>query len=190
MEKNGFSSLRVDEFLHGLHGLHAKRSRVTRFSTSDTIVAIATPPGRGGIGVVRLSGPDAPRIAQTLVARHDPFVPRHATLCAIVEAAMPSAAASATKTNVTATVDQVVVTWFAAHPQFGLWVVLLFLPLVAFILGSAALLRTWGDNPQLRDYTWRALSAIPAHWPAVFIGGATLLSAGVLTMITAHLMRE
>ena len=29
------------------------------FSTDDTIVAIATPPGRGGIGVVRLSGPDA-----------------------------------------------------------------------------------------------------------------------------------
>ena len=33
------------------------------FSTSDTIVAIATPPGRGGLGVIRLSGPDASRIA-------------------------------------------------------------------------------------------------------------------------------
>ena len=83
-----------------------------------------------------------------------------------------------------------IVAWFAAHPQFGLWVVLLLFPLSAFILGSAALLRTWGDNPQLRDYTWRALWAIPAHWPAVFIGGATLLSAGVLTMIAAHLARE
>ena len=83
-----------------------------------------------------------------------------------------------------------IVTWFAAHPQLGLWVVLLLLPLSAFILGSAALLRTWGDNPQLRDFTWRALAAIPAHWPAVSIGGATLVSAGVLTMITAHLMRE
>jgi tRNA modification GTPase len=29
----------------------------------DTIVAVATPPGRGGIGVVRLAGPDAMRIA-------------------------------------------------------------------------------------------------------------------------------
>lgn len=83
-----------------------------------------------------------------------------------------------------------IVNWFAAHSQFGLWVVLLLLPLSAFILGSAALLRTWGDNPHLRDYTWRALSAIPAHWPAVSIGGATLLSAGVLTMITAHLRRD
>ena len=83
-----------------------------------------------------------------------------------------------------------IVTWFAAHPQFGLWVVLLLFPLSAFILGSAALLRTWGDNPELREYTWRALWAIPAHWPAVFVGGLTLLSAWMLAMITAHLMRE
>jgi hypothetical protein len=78
-----------------------------------------------------------------------------------------------------------IVTWYAAHPQLALWVLLLLLPLSAFILGSAALLRTWADNPQLRDY-----AAIPAHWPAVSIGGATVLSAGVLAMITAHLMRE
>jgi hypothetical protein len=83
-----------------------------------------------------------------------------------------------------------IVRWFAAHPQFGLWVALLLFPLSAFILGSAALLRTWADNPQLRDYTSRALWAIPAHWPAVSIGGLTLLSAWVLTMITAHLVRQ
>jgi len=29
----------------------------------DTIVAIATPPGRGGIGVVRIAGPEAKNIA-------------------------------------------------------------------------------------------------------------------------------
>jgi len=33
----------------------------------DTIVAIATPPGRGGIGVVRLSGPEAPPISQSML---------------------------------------------------------------------------------------------------------------------------
>ena len=81
-----------------------------------------------------------------------------------------------------------IVQWYAAHPQLALWVFLLLLPLSAFMLGSAALLRTWGDNPQLQYYTWRALAAIPEHWPAVSIGGATLLSAGVLAMITAHLM--
>jgi tRNA modification GTPase len=34
----------------------------------DTIVAIATPPGRGGLGIVRLSGPDSRRIAETFLA--------------------------------------------------------------------------------------------------------------------------
>jgi tRNA modification GTPase len=50
------------------------------FSTADTIVAIATPPGRGGLGVVRLSGPESARIAGELVGRERPFEPRHATL--------------------------------------------------------------------------------------------------------------
>ena len=36
-------------------------------SGHDTIVAVATPAGRGGIGVVRLSGPEALRIARVLV---------------------------------------------------------------------------------------------------------------------------
>ncbi|QKT03621.1 tRNA uridine-5-carboxymethylaminomethyl(34) synthesis GTPase MnmE [Ectothiorhodospiraceae bacterium 2226] len=34
---------------------------------TDTIVAIATPPGRGGVGIVRLSGPAAAAIAASLV---------------------------------------------------------------------------------------------------------------------------
>jgi len=80
-----------------------------------------------------------------------------------------------------------IVRWYAAHPQLALWVLLLLLPLSAFLLGSVALLRTWGDNPKLQYYTWRALTEIPEHWPALSIGGATLLAAGVLAMITTHL---
>lgn len=49
------------------------------FETGDTIVAIATPPGRGGIGVVRVSGPLAPSIAAQLARRARPLEPRHAT---------------------------------------------------------------------------------------------------------------
>ncbi len=48
------------------------------FPDSDTIVAIATPPGRGGIGVIRLSGPAVPNIAQALLGALPP--PRHAAL--------------------------------------------------------------------------------------------------------------
>ena len=43
------------------------------FSPSDTIVAIATPPGRGGIGVVRLSGPLAQEVAAAVAGRSAPF---------------------------------------------------------------------------------------------------------------------
>jgi tRNA modification GTPase len=50
------------------------------FSTSDTIVAIATPPGRGGIGIVRLSGRDALAIAQRLTTHEGALEPRRATL--------------------------------------------------------------------------------------------------------------
>lgn len=39
--------------------------------TEDTIVAIATPPGRGGLGIVRLSGAQARSIAAGLLDAHD-----------------------------------------------------------------------------------------------------------------------
>lgn len=38
-----------------------------RFTADDTIAAIATPPGRGGVGIVRISGSAVPVIAQTLL---------------------------------------------------------------------------------------------------------------------------
>src|SRR5262249_779265 len=49
------------------------------FSPDDTIVAIATPPGRGGLGVVRISGPCSRVVAGALLDRQAPLMPRHAT---------------------------------------------------------------------------------------------------------------
>lgn len=46
---------------------------------SDTIAALATPAGRGGIGVVRVSGPAAGALAGELTGRR--LAPREATLC-------------------------------------------------------------------------------------------------------------
>ena len=43
---------------------------------TDTIAAIATPPGQGGIGIVRLSGPNARSIAESLT--NHSFMPRAA----------------------------------------------------------------------------------------------------------------
>ena len=47
-------------------------------SDSDTIAAIATPSGRGGIGVVRVSGPRVISIANELLGELP--TPRHAAL--------------------------------------------------------------------------------------------------------------
>ncbi len=44
----------------------------------DTIVALSTPPGRGGIGVVRLSGPEARSIAQPLLKLSHELAPNRA----------------------------------------------------------------------------------------------------------------
>jgi len=54
------------------------------FDPTDTIVAIATPPGRGGIGVVRLSGPKAIDIARSLTDAPGDLEPRRATLARVL----------------------------------------------------------------------------------------------------------
>ncbi len=46
---------------------------------SDTIAAVATPPGHGGVGIVRVSGPATRGIAEATVGRCP--APRHATFC-------------------------------------------------------------------------------------------------------------
>ena len=69
------------------------------FSTEDTIVAIATPPGRGGIGVVRISGSDSVRVAGNILSLASPLEPRHATLT-------------------TAAADRVVATYFPAPHSY------------------------------------------------------------------------
>jgi len=51
---------------------------LTSAPRTDAIAAIATPPGRGGIGVVRVSGPDLARVVGGIVGRA--LTPREATL--------------------------------------------------------------------------------------------------------------
>jgi tRNA modification GTPase len=84
----------------------------------DTIVAIATPPGRGGIGVVRLAGPEARAIAQPMLSVSRELEPNRAIRCDFIESSPTprgterSSAAADTPTT-QARIDQVVVTYFA-----------------------------------------------------------------------------
>ena len=50
----------------------------------DTIAAVATPPGRGGIGIVRVTGPKVPEIANAVIGQLPD--PRKATLCSFRDA--------------------------------------------------------------------------------------------------------
>ena len=72
---------------------------------SDTIAAISTPPGRGGIGVIRLSGSQAVPIASTLVSLQGELRSWHSTLAEFLDA----------EGN---TIDEVVVTFFAAPRSY------------------------------------------------------------------------
>jgi len=74
------------------------------FSVDDTIVAIATPMGRGGIGVVRISGPESVQIASALTARTVTLEPRRATFAALRAARGAS--------------DQVILTHFPAPHSY------------------------------------------------------------------------
>lgn len=53
------------------------------FSTDDTIVAVATPAGHGGVGLVRVSGPEAASIGRGLAARSAPWPARRAVRASI-----------------------------------------------------------------------------------------------------------
>jgi tRNA modification GTPase len=72
---------------------------------NDTIAAISTPPGIGGLGVVRLSGPQAMHIAQKLISASDNWEPRKAVLGHL-------------RDETGQVVDEVVATWFQKPRSF------------------------------------------------------------------------
>ncbi|MGZ3667870.1 MAG: tRNA modification GTPase, partial [Ktedonobacterales bacterium] len=81
----------------------------------DTIVAIATPPGRGGIGVVRLSGPLAREIALPMLRTKHPLEPGRAIFCELMErdGGAAEGADEASAPTRSERIDEVVVTYFA-----------------------------------------------------------------------------
>jgi tRNA modification GTPase len=103
----------------------------------DTIVAIATPPGRGGIGVVRLAGPQAREIALPMLRLRHELKPGRAVFGELIEldtragakdpaprakdsgqlahvgTAAPGCPAERSSAVAAARIDEVVVTYFA-----------------------------------------------------------------------------
>ncbi|MEP6783519.1 MAG: tRNA uridine-5-carboxymethylaminomethyl(34) synthesis GTPase MnmE [Acidobacteriota bacterium] len=88
------------------------------FSTSDTIVAIATPAGRGGLGVIRVSGPDSPRIANDLIGRKTALRPRHAYFARFGARLGLNPPFSPSVRDANTPEDQVVITYFPAPASY------------------------------------------------------------------------
>ena len=79
----------------------------------DTIVAIATPPGRGGIGVVRLAGPEARKIALPMLRLKHDLDPGRAVFGELVEPADEHVGTAGGSSATSDRIDEVVVTYFA-----------------------------------------------------------------------------
>jgi tRNA modification GTPase len=78
-------------------------------SATETIAAISTPPGRGGIGIVRLSGPNAVTIAERLVSLSAPLEHARARLANVLDPERPGSEER---------IDEALVTWFAAPNSY------------------------------------------------------------------------
>jgi tRNA modification GTPase len=77
----------------------------------DTIAAISTPPGRGGIGIVRLSGPLAVSLAEQLVRLHQPLEHARTRLAEVLDADL-------SESGEASRIDEALVTWFAAPNSY------------------------------------------------------------------------
>ena len=73
---------------------------------NETIVAVATPPGRGGIGIVRLSGPEAARIAEPMLRLRNPLAHAQARFADLLDL------------DTLEKLDEAVVTFFAAPHSY------------------------------------------------------------------------
>jgi tRNA modification GTPase len=82
-------------------------------TATDTIAAISTPPGRGGIGIVRLSGPQALSIAMLIVHPHQPLEHARARLADVLDAGDPESA-----NGESTRIDEALVTFFSAPNSY------------------------------------------------------------------------
>src|ERR1039457_2988467 len=87
-------------------------------TATDTIAAISTPPGRGGIGIVRLSGAQAASIACALVRPHQPLEHAHARLADVIDTREAAGATQEAAGAEGARIDEALVTLFGAPNSY------------------------------------------------------------------------
>ena len=103
----------LDQGSNWSHPLNYVQPMAELKSPADTIVAISTPPGRGGIGIVRLSGPEAASIAAQLMSLRLPLEHGRARLADVLDVAGGEG-----EQGGSGKIDEAVVTLFAAPNSY------------------------------------------------------------------------
>jgi hypothetical protein len=83
-----------------------------------------------------------------------------------------------------------VVEWFSRSPRIGLQLFLIALPLAAFVIGCATVLRRWRSDAVLRQSARAAFAVVRAHLATLLIAGATLAAGGILAVVALHMITE
>ncbi|MGA7410525.1 MAG: hypothetical protein WBW33_08565 [Bryobacteraceae bacterium] len=85
---------------------------------------------------------------------------------------------------------QQIVTWYAARPHVGLWVLLIALPLAVLLTGCATLLHRWRREVELRQAARQTLTAIRTHLATLLVAGATAAAGGILAIVGLHVLTD
>jgi hypothetical protein len=82
------------------------------------------------------------------------------------------------------------VQWFSHHIVLGLYVSLIGMPLAAFTVGCAMVLRSWRADAHFRRATLEVFTIARANVASLLIAGATLMAGGILAIVAMHMITE
>lgn len=82
------------------------------------------------------------------------------------------------------------VDWFSHHVLVGLDVFLIAMPLAAFLVGSAMLLRSWRSDAALRRDALEICAMVRANVASLLIAISTLMAGGILAIVALHMITE
>jgi hypothetical protein len=86
---------------------------------------------------------------------------------------------------------QRIVIWYSTRPVwFGLWTLLMALPVAVLAVGCATLIRVWQNDPELRQAVRQVVAAIRAHLSTLLVAGATLAAGSILVFVAVHALTD
>jgi len=85
---------------------------------------------------------------------------------------------------------QRIVMWYAGQVHLGLWVLLIALPLIVLVSGSATLLRAWRRDVVLREAAKQMSLAVRTQLATLLIAAATFAAGSILAVVALHVMTD